>query len=108
MASQSGTSLSFKDDIKDRTAAMFHTGGTTGTPKLAQHTLNGMLYQGWVTPIVLTEWSEKDSVLCPLPLFHAFAVYPNLMNSLATGSHIIFEHHRVIEEMVFLTIFGSL
>ena len=69
---------------------MFHTGGTTGTPKLAQHTLNGMLYQGWVTNIVLTDWSEKDSVLCPLPLFHVFAVYPNLMNSLATGSHIIF------------------
>ena len=90
LASQSGTSLSFKDDNKDRTAAMFHTGGTTGTPKLAQHTLNGMLYQGWVTNIVLTNWSEKDSVLCPLPLFHVFAVYPNLMNSLATGSHIIF------------------
>ena len=90
LASQSGTSLSFKDDNKDRTAAMFHTGGTTGTPKLAQHTLNGMLYQGWVTKIVLTDWSEKDSVLCPLPLFHVFAVYPNLMNSLATGSHIIF------------------
>ena len=51
LASQSGTSLSFKDDNKDRTAAMFHTGGTTGTPKLAQHTLNGMLYQGWVTNI---------------------------------------------------------
>ena len=73
--SQSGMSLSFKDDNKDRTAAMFHTGGTTGTPKLAQHTLNGMLYQGWVTNVVLTIGARRTSVyvaaiiscLCRLP-----------------------------------------
>ena len=30
LASQSSSSLTFKDDGEDRTAAMFHTGGTTG------------------------------------------------------------------------------
>ncbi len=90
LASQSTSSLTFKDETANRVAAMFHTGGTTGTPKLAQHTFNGMLYQGWVTTSILPDWSEKDSVLCPLPLFHVFAVYPNLMTSVASGSHIIF------------------
>jgi len=90
LAAQSTSSLTFRDESINRVAAMFHTGGTTGTPKLAQHTFNGMLYQGWVTTSILPDWSEKDSVLCPLPLFHVFAVYPNLMTSICAGSHIIF------------------
>ena len=90
LASQSGSSLTFKDDVKDRTAAMFHTGGTTGVPKLAQHSFMGMLYQGWAIPAILPEWSDKDTVLCPLPLFHVFAVYPNLMTCVTSGAHIVF------------------
>ena len=90
MASQSSSSLTFKDDGEDRTAAMFHTGGTTGTPKLAQHSFTGMLYQGWSMNRALTSWSEKESVLCPLPMFHVFAAYPNVMACVASGAHIIF------------------
>ena len=90
LASQSGSSLTFKDDVKDRTAAMFHTGGTTGMPKLAQHSFMGMLYQGWAIPAILPEWSDKDTILCPLPLFHVFAVYPNLMTCVSSGAHIVF------------------
>ena len=90
LASQSSSSLTFKDDGKDRTAAMFHTGGTTGTPKLAKHSFTGMLYQGWSMNRALTSWSEKESVLCPLPMFHVFAAYPNVMACVASGAHIIF------------------
>ena len=90
LASQSGSSLTFKDDVKDRTAAMVHTGGTTGVPTLAQHSFMGMLYQGWAIPAILPEWSDKDTILCPLPLFHVFAVYPNLMTCVTSGAHIVF------------------
>ena len=38
----------------------------------------------------LTSWSEKESVLCPLPMFHVFAAYPNVMACVASGAHIIF------------------
>ena len=69
---------------------MFHTGGTTGVPKLAQHSFMGMLYQGWAIPAILPEWSDKDTILCPLPLFHVFAVYPNLMTCITSGAHIVF------------------
>ena len=31
------TTLQFEDVQEDRVAAYFHTGGTTGTPKVAQH-----------------------------------------------------------------------
>ncbi len=90
LAAQSSSSLTFKDETNDRTAAMFHTGGTTGTPKLAQHTFTGMLYQGWGITRALSTWSEKESVLCPLPMFHVFAAYPNVMACVASGAHIIF------------------
>jgi fatty-acyl-CoA synthase len=32
----------------DRVAAYFHTGGTTGMPKVAQHKYSGMIYNGWL------------------------------------------------------------
>jgi fatty-acyl-CoA synthase len=86
---QSGTALSFSNSEKDRIAACFHTGGTTGTPKIAQHTVRGMLYQGWGLLGVI-DWNENDSMLCPLPMFHVFAVYPMLMTCVSSGAHIIF------------------
>ena len=81
--------LSFKISEADRIAACFHTGGTTGTPKIAQHSVRGMLYQGWGLLSVI-DWDENDSMLCPLPMFHVFAVYPMLMTCVTSGAHIIF------------------
>ncbi len=87
---QPSTELIFEDQDKDRVAAYFHTGGTTGMPKVAKHNVSGMLYQGWSTTRVLSSWSEKECVICPLPMFHVFAVYPMLMTCVASGSHIVF------------------
>ena len=86
---ENGEKLSFKLSDDDRIAACFHTGGTTGTPKIAQHSIQGMLYQGWGL-LNSIEWDENDSMLCPLPMFHVFAVYPMLMTCLMSGAHIIF------------------
>ena len=69
--------LSFDDPKDDRIAAYFHTGGTTGMPKVAQHKYSGIIYQGWIGHTLL--FSEKDSVMCPLPLFHVFACHVILM-----------------------------
>ena len=46
-AKMPGDALSFADDPQDRVGAYFHTGGTTGRPKLVQHRVFGILYQGW-------------------------------------------------------------
>jgi fatty-acyl-CoA synthase len=87
---QDDKKLDFEDDKEDRPGAFFHTGGTTGMPKVAQHSVSGMLYQGWSTTRVLSSWSEKEIVICPLPMFHVFAVYPMLMTCVISGSHIVF------------------
>ncbi len=80
--------LTFTDGKADRVAAYFHTGGTTGMPKVAQHRASGMVYNGWLGARLLFE--ETDVVLCPLPLFHVFAAYPILMSMIASGAHVIF------------------
>ncbi|MEX2520677.1 MAG: acyl-CoA synthetase [Paracoccaceae bacterium] len=81
--------LAFANDATRETiCAYFHTGGTTGTPKVAQHNHGGALYNGWVAQAVLV--TPEDVLLCPLPLFHVFAAYPVLMACVATGAHVVF------------------
>ena len=82
------TVLDFSDARGDRIAAFFHTGGTTGMPKIAQHRYSGMIYNGWIGYRLL--FTKTDNVLCPLPLFHVFATHVILMAMLASGGHVIF------------------
>lgn len=79
--------LDFPDAKGDRVAAAFHTGGTTGVPKVAQHRYEGMIYNGWCAHELL--FNERDVLLCPLPLFHVFAAYPILMACIASGAHLV-------------------
>ena len=88
MAGQQSTKLTFEDVKEDRVAAYFHTGGTTGMPKVAQHKYSGMIYNGWLGDTLL--FSEKDNVICPLPLFHVFACHVILMSMVASGGHVVF------------------
>ncbi|QXT41108.1 acyl-CoA synthetase [Gymnodinialimonas ceratoperidinii] len=80
--------LDFEDVREDRVACYFHTGGTTGMPKVAQHKYSGMIYNGWIGHTLL--FSEKDTVICPLPLFHVFACHVILMAMVASGGHVVF------------------
>ena len=80
--------LTFADGKTDRVAAYFHTGGTTGMPKVAQHKYSGMVYNGWLGAELL--FNHDDVLICPLPLFHVFAAYPILMAAIASGAHVVF------------------
>ncbi len=80
--------LSFADGGGDRVAAYFHTGGTTGMPKLAQHRFRGLIYNGWVCNRLL--FGETDTMICPLPMFHVFAAVVCMGASVASGAHIVF------------------
>ncbi len=80
--------LQFADSEGDRVAAYFHTGGTTGMPKIAQHRYSGMIYNGWLGARVL--FNEDDTMICPLPLFHVMATQALLMAAIAAGSHVVF------------------
>jgi acyl-coenzyme A synthetase/AMP-(fatty) acid ligase len=82
------TTLDFEDFQEDRVAFYFHTGGTTGMPKVAQHLYSGTIYNGWVGSEILLD--ENDVMLCPLPLFHVMACQVMLLGALASGAHVVF------------------
>ncbi|PHO03660.1 acyl-CoA synthetase [Rhodobacteraceae bacterium 4F10] len=82
------TTLDFEDSKVDRVGAYFHTGGTTGMPKVAQHKYSGMIYNGWLGDRLL--FTEKDNIMCPLPLFHVFAVHVIMQAAISSGAHVVF------------------
>jgi fatty-acyl-CoA synthase/long-chain acyl-CoA synthetase len=82
------TTLDFEDSKVDRVAAYFHTGGTTGMPKVAQHLYSGMVYNGWLGDRLL--FNEQDNIMCPLPLFHVFAVHVIMQAAISSGAHVVF------------------
>ncbi|KAA9010055.1 acyl-CoA synthetase [Histidinibacterium aquaticum] len=79
--------LAFEDSAGDRVAAYFHTGGTTGMPKVAQHRYSGIVYNAWLGARLL--FREDDVQICPLPLFHVFATIVCLGASLGAGTQIV-------------------
>lgn len=81
------TALSFEDSKVDRVAAYFHTGGTTGMPKVVQHRYSGIVYNAWLGNEFL--FTEEDVQICPLPLFHVFATIVSLGSSLGSGAQIV-------------------
>ena len=70
------------------TAAFFHTGGTTGTPKLVPHTHLNQVYQAWVCNRMLAGPAE-DTLLFGLPLFHVGGALTQGISSLTIGACIV-------------------
>jgi fatty-acyl-CoA synthase len=69
-------------------AAYFHTGGTTGTPKLAAHTHANEVAGAWM--IAANSVLDSDSVLfAGLPLFHVNALVVTLLAPLLRGQHTV-------------------
>ena len=88
MARMRAEALDFRDEDEPHdVCAYFHTGGTTGAPKVAIHTHGGALYNGWLVRRLLL--GPEDTVLCPLPLFHVLAAYPMLIACVFSGAHIV-------------------
>ncbi|MEM6817181.1 MAG: acyl-CoA synthetase [Pseudomonadota bacterium] len=71
----------------DRVIACFHTGGTTGNPKVVQHVESGVLFTGWLGAQLL--FDANSVALCPLPLFHVFGCHAVLMSAVQAGAHVV-------------------
>ena len=54
---------------RDTVAALFHTGGTTGLPKLAKHTHGALTLMAWTNTLVF-DLGPGTVLLNPLPQFH--------------------------------------
>lgn len=69
-------------------AAIFHTGGTTGTPKLAAHTHANEVADAWM--IAANTMLDEDSVVfAALPLFHVNALVVTVLAPLFRGQSVV-------------------
>ena len=108
---QPGDDLIFDRPITGQEiASYFHTGGTTGAPKLAQHTHRKQILN--VCQMQLTGprgktnngYSDIDRILCTLPLFHVNAVFVTSLNAILGAGEVIlagpngFRNPRLIED----------
>ncbi|HQR80120.1 MAG TPA: acyl-CoA synthetase [Actinomycetota bacterium] len=73
-ADQDGSSLSVPEPRADDLAAFFHTGGTTGTPKLAVHTHAMEVADAWAVALTKEHAADDFRLFSALPLFHVNAL----------------------------------
>jgi fatty-acyl-CoA synthase len=69
-------------------AAYFHTGGTTGTPKLVLHTHANQVYQAWACNLML-KGSSGRTLLFGMPLFHVGGALTQTLATLSSGSCLV-------------------
>ena len=72
--------------LMHETAYILYTSGTTGRAKGVQLTVHGMLWIVAACWAPITDLSERDTVLSPLPLFHSYALSISVLGILATGA----------------------
>jgi len=79
--------LTFSREIgRNTVAALFHTGGTTGTPKLVQLTHGNQIHGAWAFAQM---WGidETDVMFNCLPMFHVGGTISSGMSAMAAGAH---------------------
>jgi len=72
----------------DDMASMYHTGGTTGTPKLAPHTHFNETAMAYMLASS-TELKTGETTLCGLPLFHVNATTVTGSMPFSIGAHVV-------------------
>ncbi|MBT4837450.1 MAG: acyl-CoA synthetase [Methylococcales bacterium] len=89
LQTQPKNQLNFHRTIhKTDIASLYHTGGTTGTPKLAKRTHYNEVCMAWM--INTAGGMEQNSqLLCGLPLFHVNATTITGLCPFSIGAHVI-------------------
>ncbi len=80
--------FAFDREITPETiGAYFHTGGTTGVPKLAMHAHGSMITNALTTH--KTIMTSDDVIISALPLFHVFSAYVMALSPFVAGAHVV-------------------
>jgi fatty-acyl-CoA synthase len=70
------------------TAAYFHTGGTTGTPKLVRHTHTNQVYQAWAVNLLFKS-QPGAQFLFGMPLYHVGGSLSQVLVTLSAGGCLV-------------------
>jgi len=83
-----GEQLSFELAGETSIAAFFHTGGTTGKPKLAIHSHRNQIVNAWLQSRMLA-MSRGHVRLCGLPIFHVNGALANGLTLFCGGATLV-------------------
>jgi fatty-acyl-CoA synthase len=89
LAAQDGKALASGNTRRDDdVAAYFHTGGTTGSPKLVVHTHRNQIVAAFGVA-VMYDFSETDKLTNSLPLFHVGGAISVGLSCFLAGTNVI-------------------
>ncbi len=89
LADYQSDELAFTRDTKpEMTAAYFHTGGTTGTPKIAPHSHANQVADAWMSSYAVNA-KPGDVYFCGLPLFHVNGVIVTGLIPWSNGAKVV-------------------
>ena len=80
--------MSGRDIAPTDIAAYFHTGGTTGAPKLARHSHGAQVFTAWAS-VQVAGMNAQGISINGYPLFHVAGVLPASLASLSAGVEVI-------------------
>lgn len=80
--------VSGREIVATDIAAYFHTGGTTGAPKLARHSHGAQVFTAWAS-VQMQGLRTSDISINGYPLFHVAGVLPAALTSFAAGVEVI-------------------
>ena len=72
----------------DEISSLYHTGGTTGTPKLARRTHFNEVFMAWAIGL-MGGIGGDDTLLCGLPLFHVNGTTVTGLCPFGFGAHVV-------------------
>jgi len=102
---EDGSRLAF-DEPSDDTAALFHTGGTTGAPKLARHTHANQLHAAWGAACMYGT-RPTDVILNGFPLFHVAGSFVFGLSTLLAGGEVVLPTRTGLRNAAFMAQFGA-
>ena len=82
---------------RETVCALFHTGGTTGRPKLVRLTHGNQIHAAWSFAQV-HGLTEEDAVINGFPLFHVGGTMTTGLSVLAAGGHVIFPSPHALRD----------
>jgi fatty-acyl-CoA synthase len=88
-ASQPADRLTFaRAARRDDVAALVHSGGTTGSPKLVKLTHRGFAYKCWANALVMAHAGD-DVILADYPMFHIAGMFARGLFAIAHGMSLV-------------------
>lgn len=88
LAGQRADGLDFAAPGRDDIAACFHTGGTTGAPKLAQHRHGNQVHTA-ISAAMLYDAGPRDVIVNGFPLFHVAGAFVYGLSMFAVGARVV-------------------